>query len=267
MADAWEILKNLPESTHSVVNEYLMDPTSQNALGGQQNARDYLLSLLQNKGGEGMLEALLKGAGEGAIQTFVPRTALDVTQSAALTGAGALAKGAQGMKAAEEAGQAAKAARGVERVRRLNTNLRAQEGSRNLALKPGGQSGAAQKGYFGGGAKARAARIEATPTARENIRPTAEQMKMFQKADAAKPGAGAARPAGPSSFLEEQDRVSHAFNSPTQADKMAKLIEANPGAGAGKPTYVGPFSEWLTQQAAKGNPITLEEFLRYTGLP
>lgn len=263
MADPtiWDIIKALPEATHSVVNEYLMDPTSQRPLGGQQNAQDYLKSLLENEGGEGIAEALIKGGLEGAINTFVPRTALDVTQEGALTAAGGALKGAQGLKAAEEAAQAAKGARGAARVGRLNRGLRQTQGPKNLANKPGVGTGTAQKGYFGGGAKGAAARADKTWQAAAGGRPSPGQMADFERSRAALPKPGGTP--GPSSFLEEQARAPR-LDSAAEAATMDKRIAyapSFPGRGAAIADPINqPNASWVQQLMDKG--LSAEEILK-----
>lgn len=223
MADVWETLKYLPQGLHETANEFLMDPTSQNPLGGQQNAHDYLMQLLKNQGGEGLLEGALKGAGEGLVDTFVPRTSLDVAQAGATAAAGGALKGAQGLQAAGKSAEAAKGARGVAKIKDLNQRIR---GPKNTEVTPGGK--VAQKGYFSG-AKAKAARADKTWQEAAGGRPSPGQVKSFDQRQAAMPKQTG--PAGPSSFLEEQSRMPPAPSTGTGGAEIQALMERLQSAG------------------------------------
>lgn len=109
---AWNfITKHLPRGIAETFGEAITP--SLNPVGGDLNARDYISQHagLTNQGGESIPEALLKGAGEGALGLAVPKSSADLQGQALGLASGAALEGGLSARNAANAAQSGLAAR------------------------------------------------------------------------------------------------------------------------------------------------------------
>ena len=115
---AWDFIsKHLPRAVSETWGEAVTP--SLNPVGGEMNAQDYIArnAGLTNQGGESIPEALLKGAGEGALGLVVPKASADLQGSALAQGSGALLAGAGAARGAQKGAEASLAARDSARAK------------------------------------------------------------------------------------------------------------------------------------------------------
>lgn len=227
-------------------------------LGGELNARDALirwLGLGQGGGPESGsplvagAKGALKGAGEGLLGLVVPQSPVDAqAQLTAAASAGLLG----GLKGPGEGPDLARAARARVRESPAVKNLQTTNPAGRVVPKGPYSSTPETEPGVRVAAKQEAARGGYEPPGATRARMKARALEMKSR------GTGPSQ----SAALRDMDEAEKALQAQQSHQNLQGLIAQNPGAGAGAPTYTGPFAEWVAAHPG----LSLAEFGRMTGL-
>jgi hypothetical protein len=236
------LFKHLPRAVGQTFGEAITP--SLNKIGGGSgrdaanvgSARDYIADrLLKNKGGESIPEALVKGAGEGVANVFVPETGVDLQSNVLAESSGGILSGANSAVKAKRALDETKAAKNAARSS-ASSKLQARQRAPKETWQGGGP-GNKPPGYHTRRAQVRDATRAGEGLAQPKYRgprPTDREVEQFSRGTGgdvgipteSRPALDASRRASEAHAVRSDPVKGHQLNMAVYRMKMEQAADA-----------------------------------------